>query len=249
MESRFDNMRKLRDIVYIHTNEDEKSALYYGIGFKEFIAALPSRLNNLLLLKHEYSRSSMSSNCFLDYVNCEQIKHLAEQDIYMYGDFCWVDFQHESDLDLLEPTEIAELLFLGHVHRPLVSPFFEKLNNRFAYCAHDDAWRCRLYCRDLSEFAQVIANILISAVSTSKRQIIYPIPDEIKHKLLKLSKDGLLIDFHNVMKVERRIIIPIYTIGEHNDMDDMYNNVNRYIGSANKKAWLVHTKKSWYLES
>lgn len=243
-------MRKLRDIIYINADLDESWVLYYGIEFKEFFAALPGSLSNLLLLAHDYYWGSLrSSSSFLDYVIGEQITDLAKQDIYMYGDFCWVDFDHESAIDLLEPQEIAELLYLSHMNKPLGSPFFSKLNNRFAYCAHDDGWRCKLYCRELREFAEVIANIVKSTVSTSKRRKIYPMTDELKTHFIKLSEDGLLIDFHNVSKEDRRISIPIYTIGKLDDMDDMYNNLNRYIGTSKFKGWLVHTNKNWFIES
>lgn len=203
-------------------------------------------LKNLLLLKHEYPGASTSPHSHLDFVNRKQIEDLAEQDIYRYGDFCWVDFQHESALEIMDPQEIAELLYLGRMHKPLASPFFDKLKNRFAYCSHDDGWRCRLYFREPLDFVHVITDTVISAIS--KRRKISPFTDEAKMNLLRLTKDGLVLDFRNVHKDQRAISIPIFTIGKLYDMDDMYNNLNGYIERANYKGWLVHAERNWFID-
>lgn len=213
--------------------------------FNEFIKFIPIELNNVLLLKSEYYGPGYNVKYNFETVNKEEIQDFIKEDIYGYGDFCWVDFDKFENVDSLEPSEVAELLYLGHMFLPVESPFFEKIQNSYAYLAHDDGWFCRLFCKSFEDFREVIANKLVSVVSTSKRRKIYPLHDELKSQLLSMAEDGLLIDFSNVLKCDRSIEIPIYKIGKFVDMDAMYNDLKRHIGRARYSAKLVYKNKVW----
>ncbi len=241
-------MRRLRDIVYINSNLEDQTVCYYGIEFKEFIPALNKPIDNILLLKHQYWDAEFHYPSRLEYLNTSGITGLTEENVYNYGDFCWIDFEAEDAIDLLEAEEIAELLYLGHLHKPLNSAFSSKLKNRFAYCAHDDGWHCLLYCKDIYDFTHVIASSIIKTVATSKRRKIYPLPDEIKNYLLQLSQNGLLLGFDKIYKDSKTIEFPIYTIGKFTNMDQMYNDLERHIGKSNFRAALVHKNKTWTIE-
>ncbi len=132
--------------------------------------------------------------------------------------------------------------------KPIESPFFDKIQNRYAYLAHDDGWFCRLYCKEYSDFQEIIANKIIDMVSTSKRKKIYPLLEDLKEKLITLAENGLLIDFSNILKAKNSIEIPIYCIGKFVNMDDMYNDLKRLINSSKYSARLVHKNKQWVLE-
>jgi hypothetical protein len=242
-------LRKLRDVIYINSNIDKNLVKFYGIQFKDFIKCTPNPINNVLLIEHEYSSEKYHIQSQFMYTTEENIHDLANDDIYNYGDFCWVDFNQETSLDLLEPQEIAELLYLGHKYSPLNSAFFQSLNNQYAYCAHDDGWICLLYCRNIEDFSHVIANYITGKLSTSKRRKIYPFDDELRLKLLENSLSGLLIDFDKIIKTERTIEIPIYQIGKYDDMDEMYNDIKIHRTNSKNKAWLVHKNKKWVFET
>lgn len=242
-------MRKLRDVVYINTDTEKGLVKFYGIQFKDFIRCTPNPIDNALLLKHEYWSEKYHMPSRFMYTTEENISDLIQEDIYNYGDFCWVDFDEEKSLDLMKPQEVAELLYLGHKYIPLESAFFPSLNNQYAYCAHDDGWICLLYCRDIKDFSHVITNYIIRSLSTLKRRKIYQFSDDLRLKLLEISRNGLLIDFDQLIKGYRTIELPIYQIGKYDGMDDMYNDIKMHRNSSKNKAWLVQKNKEWAYET
>jgi hypothetical protein len=240
-------LRRLRDIFYINGFPENNEVVYYGMEFKEFYKYSPVKVNNILQIKSEYWGSGYSSKCNMTTVREEDMNELLCENIYSYGDFCWVDYDEDKNLELLQPQEIAELLYLGHMFSPVNSPFFESIKNRYAYLAHDDGWFCRLYCQRYSDFSEIIAHKVIDSVSSSRRKI-YPMNEELKHQLLSLASDGLLIDFDNILKDRKSIQIPIYQIGKFIDMDKMYNDKKVHIVRAKYSAMLVYSNKNWKIE-
>lgn len=241
-------MRRLRDVFYINAFPENNEVVYYGMQLNEFIKYAPVELNQLLLLEAQYFAAGFRSKAKFEMVDKDDMDDFLKEDIYGYGDFCWVDFNQRENVEELEPLEIAELLYLGHMFEPVKSPFFDKIQNRYTYLAHDDGWFCRLYCRQYSDFHEIIANKVIDMVSTSKRKKIYPLSEDLKEKLMSIAKGGLLIDFSNIIKVDRTIEIPIYCIGKFLDMDDMYNDLERHVNRSKYSARLVHRNKKWVID-
>jgi hypothetical protein len=241
-------LRRLRDVFYINAFPDTNEVIYYGMQLCEFIKYAPVELNQLLLLAAEYYGTGFRSKSKFEIVEKDEMSEFLSEDIYGYGDFCWVDFNHRGNVENLEPLEIAELLYLGHMFKPIKSPFFDKIQNRYAYLAHDDGWFCRLYCRQYSDFQEIMANKVIDMASTTKRKKIYPLSEDLKEKLMNMAKDGLLIDFSNILKVNNTIEIPIYCIGKFLNMDDMYNDLKRHIHRSKFSARLVHKNKKWIID-
>jgi hypothetical protein len=241
-------LKKIRDVFYINAYPANYEIVYYGLEFKEFIKFLPTDLKNILLIKSDYFGAGYKVKYNFETVNRDEMQEFVKRDIYGYGDFCWVDFDSEDMIDRLEPSEVAELLYLRHMFSPVKSPFFEKIKNRYTYLAHDDGWFCRLYCRSLNDFCEVMANKVVSMASTSKRRKVYPMHDELKLQLLLLAENGLLIDFSNVLRYDRSIEIPIFTIGKFINMDVMYNDLKRHIDRASYSAKLVQKNKVWTID-
>lgn len=79
-------------------------------------------LTNLLLLKHQFEDSDYHYSTHMDYLEEEQVSLLVDEEVSDYGDFCWIDVDDVSSLDLLEPQDVASLLYLGHMKKPLHSP-------------------------------------------------------------------------------------------------------------------------------
>ena len=113
----------IRDLVYVHLNQADQYVLSYGIEFAEFAAAFSGSLNHLLLLKHRFEDADFNMHTLLEYCPEERINNLAAEDVYGYGDFCWIDFSEEDLLNELTGQEIAELLYLGHQKQHLKYAF------------------------------------------------------------------------------------------------------------------------------
>lgn len=240
-------MRRLRDIVYFDTSLDESSTRFYGINFCEFLRVSPRKFNNILLLNIEYWRGEYNRNTSLYYLKHDQFEEFVEDDEYSIGDFCWIDFEESSELGRLKPQELAELLYLGHKQRPLNISFFERLNNSYCYCGHDDGWRTKLYCKEKPDISEIISNTVILNLESLKRRRIYEINEGVKDELLKLSSGGLLIDFSNLATDRNLISIPFYVIGKDLNMDDMYNNQEKLKYNTQVKGYLKQKNREWSL--
>lgn len=239
-------MRRLRDVFYINANFEEKYFLYYGMEFNEFIKYCPIEIENLLVTDGSYITNHFNRSWGLETAKGkEEIIELSKEDIYGLGNFHWLDYCNEESLNQCTPEEKAEVLYLSHFGRPLKTPFFDRINNQFVYLAHDDGWYCKLYCKEMNVFKEIIANKIIDSVSTNKRRKIYPMAEEIKDELLEMTKNGLLIDFSSIYRDDRSIGLRFYTIGHFTDMDEMYNNLERNKHRAEITGSLEHRNKAW----
>lgn len=242
-------MPRLRDVIYINRNKEENLITYHGIEFNEFLPALPRPLKDILLIKHQFSGGEYSLPTRFDFVNNLDFHELLEDNVYSYGDFCWLDFEDINSLDLLNKQEVAELLYFGHLAVPVEKIFFDKLNNRFAYWAHDDGWYNKIYCRDLEEFTTTLHNVIIKRLLNSERMKIYNIQDSVLDILAGLLDEGLLIDFSEMDRNRGTLEIPMYTIGKLRDMDEMYHNIDKHKGKSKNKSWLIQKNKKWSIEN
>ena len=143
------------------------------------------------------------------------------------------------------PEEKAEVLYLSHFVEPLKTAFNDRINNNYFYLAHDDGWLCKLYCREMSVFKEIISNKIIESVITNNKRKIYPMDVEVKDKLYELVPKGLLIDFSNIYRDRKVIYINFYVIGEYHDMDEMYNNLERNKSRASISGRIEHKNKAW----
>jgi len=222
----------IRDVIYIHLNEKNQYVLSYGIEFREFLLSLHESINHLLLLKHRFDDGDFNMHTMLDYVPKKRVMKLIEEDVYGYGDFCWIDFEEMEGLDEIPGQVLAELLYLGHVKEPLRPPFYSYLGNAFAYLAHDDGWFNKTYYRDVNLFYNLLSQLIpmkLEAIKPEKNLLglkkkkTYPSVDE--HLLLSIKKfmsEGLVLSIKDVMQNRFRIELPIWVIGDFSNMDDMY---------------------------
>jgi hypothetical protein len=242
-------MRRVRDVFYINANYEENYFTYYGMEFSEFIKYRPVPIANILMLSPWLLESKDNNNwCMGTFNEAEEIAKLCKHDIYHFGDFHWLDYRDEESLARSTEQEKAEVLYLSHFMKPLHTPFFDSIGNNYVYLAHDDGWRCQLYCKDMTTFGDIIANKIMAFFSTNKRRKIYPIGDDIKNQLLEWSKDGLLIDFSHATISGQHCSLSFDMIGKFDDMDDMYHDLNRRKEFASKQGWLEQKDKTWKLD-
>jgi len=239
-------MRRIRDVFYINANFEENYFVYYGMEFKEFIRYNPVNMENILITDGDYIANDFN-NSWLLYTTRgkEELLELSKEDIYNLGNFHWIDYDNESNLNNCTLEERAEVLYLSHFFKPLKSPFLSRINNNYFYLSHDDGWRCKLYCKDMLAFKDIIANKIIDSFATNKRRKIYPISESIKNEILELTKKGLLIDFSCIHKESDSISINFYAIGPYENMDEMYNNLERNKFRAEIKGYIEHKNKTW----
>ena len=234
--------KKIRDLIYVSGEHQTNCFCSYGIEFHEFMNSVNNRPENLLLLKHNFANAKWNQHSRFDYVTQKEINELIEDNVYGYGDFCWVDFASEEDLDALSNIQIAELLFFGHLGMPL----YNLPKTRFSYFAHDDGWFNKLYVTDLYDYEIILARVITLKLHKLTGRNFYDIPKEISSVLLECTSDGLFIDLSRIIKSKTELKIPITAIGHYKDMDKVYDLRDEI---SDYKVWLVYSnsKKLWKL--
>ncbi|WP_059171520.1 hypothetical protein [Bacillus sp. FJAT-27445] len=245
--------RDVRDLIYVHLNQQAQYAMSCGIEFSEFTAAFSGFANHLLLLKHQFEDGEFNLHTMLEYVPLDKIGKLAREDVNGYGDFCWVDFDEEDALNELSGQDIAELLYLGHIKQHLKPPFYNQLGNRFVYLAHDDGWFNKTYYRSLTDFFSMLSFVIPLKLAELKvektlfgirKKRSYPILNkDLLHSLTSYMKEGICISIRDADTQRGRVEIPIWIIGDFANMDDM---AEAYSRSVRKPchAKLIFDKKT-----
>lgn len=247
------NNKNQRDMVYIHLNEAKQYALTYGIEFAEFTESLSEFMNHLLLLKHHFDDGDFHLHTLLEYVPNGRLEKLARDDVYGYGDFCWIDFEEEDGLNELSGQELAELLYLGHTKDHLRPPFYQKLRNRFVYLSHDDGWWNKVYYRHTMDFYRMLGDVLAGKMTDIKleknllgikRKRSFP-SIHVEHLLglKRMMKEGILISIRDVAQNRSMVEVPIWVLGDFDNMDDMYEEYEK-IGRSKQDAKLIFDKKA-----
>lgn len=243
----------LRDLIYVHLNESDHYVLTYGIEFAEFAQSLSDLFNNFLLLKHRFDDTDFNMHTLHEYIPNDRIHKLIQDNVYDYGDFCWIDFEELEGLNELPGQELAELLYLGHLKDHLKIPFNSHLRNRFAYLAHDDGWWNKVYYKNMMDFYRMLGDVLAGKLTDKKleknllglrKKRTYPsIPLETLINMKSMMKEGLLFSVRDTVQSRTGIEIPIWVIGDFNNMDDMYDEYEK-LAKAKCDMKLVFDKKT-----
>jgi len=237
-------MKNERTKIYIKVCRSKSEIVYSGIDFKEFIAYLSTPINNIILLKADYVSDKRQNNFDL-IEGRDNIAEFVKKNTHSYGDFCFVDYAPPDCFAELDKNQIAELLYLAHIFNPLKTPFFKKLQNCYSYLAHDDGWYCKLYCRNLSDFATVLCEKIKRSVNTRFSDNICLPSEIIKDQILKLAENGLLIDLEESSCKNGNIDITCYIIGEYSNMDKIFNYYQQVKNNASQIIHLKCCKAEW----
>lgn len=234
-------MNKMRTKIYVKTDIDSREVIYSGIEFAEFIKYLPQPIENLMIVTggSDVIRLDTKFERGLEQFEGHQlVEKLAKENVYSLGNFCFVDYDISSDTSDLSEEQIAQLLYLGHMFKPLHSPFFKQLQNRFAYLAHDDGWYCKLYCRELDEFMNVLSGKITKNINVS-------LPANIKNRLKQISTGGLLIDLEETNGSKKDVSLKVYTVGAYSNIDEILNNWQQIKTNAKSTDILSCSNNIW----
>lgn len=241
-------MQTDRTQIYVHFTRKDAELIYTGIDFREFAQGLRKPLKNILLLKAEGLGNGHQKN--FDLIKGDTyLKQFIKDEDYRFGDFCFLDYDEDVMLDKLTDEQISRMLFLAHMFRPLESPFFDVLKNRFAYLAHDNGFFSKVYCRYPEEFYNVLAVKISVVLSKLIGFCIEPPSCEILSELFELAEQGLYTDLKEFAHKKQDVILNMYTIGKTTDMDVIYNYTEKLKAEAMGAYKLVYNrqKNEWKL--
>ena len=235
---------------YIYIDETDGYVFSTGMDFKTFAAALRGKARGLLLLKGFPRDAVYDRHTSFEYVPPKETANfIQEEDVYDYGDFCWVDFSESKDIAKLTDEEIAALLFAAHLKRPLGSPFFDSIGNQYLYLCHDDDYWVKVYMQDIKKYKLVIEQKIRNCFMGKKRSLA-PIPSDIIDDLFDFFKSGAVFDFENstVSSIHTGVrIFPTRNIGFC--ADDIHKELDhqRNIGGIGKYLEYNPKTKKWSL--
>lgn len=239
---------KCRDFYYTVCDFEENKVFSCGATFLDFMKFIKIKPNNILLLNSSFGDGKYNRDIGLDYVDSENMESLINDDVYSYGDFCWVDYDDISVIDNISKIELAEVLYIGHMFEPLHKANINWLNNKYIYTGHDDDYWTKIYMEDIQEYKNVIHGKILDALKGRKRHI-EPLPEEIINYIFENSKYGILFDFENIEFYDGKTYLDIYKLGKNYTYDEVYDVLQRKGNFTNVSIYLEYNSrnKKWKL--
>lgn len=213
-------------MIYIKTNPLKHEYICMGISASDVYKVLNT---DIVLIKSDYLGDECINN--FEIISSENIdKCLSE---YRFGDLCFLDCNNRENVRKLNDDEIAQMLFIGHMKRPMNSPFINKLGNSIVYMGHDDDYFCKLYCVSCDIFLDILNMKLRSYTGQY-----YKISKNLDC-FFKDCADGILIDLAGIAESKGKRSMIYYVIGEFDNMDEIINNSKALIQQNQKKEVLL----------
>lgn len=212
-------MRRLqRRYIYANLEKLDNLVFAYGIDQSDFVHGIKRLPANLVsLVGVDDDEHAVNAHTGLNIISDENgIRRYLLQSHPL--PVKWLDYDEAGDLDFLTATEIAELLYLGHMDRPIRSPFNYKLRNHYVFLEQRNGG-LKLYFYYISAFSHVLSAAIIRHTLAAyrgrrmfMRSLSVPkVPESILKQLVKLMPDGLFIYFDQSMVRQRQLLVPVHT--------------------------------------
>lgn len=147
---------------------------------------------NILILSGDPIYSELNIDLNLEYISGKDLNDFYKEDVYSFGDFHWVDFDAEENLNNIDKLELAKILYLNHKGIPFDTFIFKSLNNKYAYIAHYDDYIVNVYVKNIEDYKYVIESKILKEFKGRKKYI-SNIPNEILEKIFDMCESGIMI--------------------------------------------------------
>lgn len=234
---------KLRDFYYTVCDFEKNEVFSCGATFLDFMKFIGDKPENILLLKSLFGDGQWNDEIRLDYVDSDNMINLINDDVYSYGDFCWVDYKDFSKIENISKMELAELLYLGHMFQPLYEANMKWLDNKYVYTAHDDDFYSRVFMEDINEYKSVIHGKILDALKGRKKHI-EPLPEDLIDYIFEHSQDGILFDFEGISFYDGKTYLDIYKLGKNYNYDEIYDVLKRKKWFTNVSVYLEYNSRN-----
>jgi len=218
--------RLQRRYIYANLEKLDNLVFAYGIDQSDFvhgIKRLPANIVSLVGLDDD--EHAVTAHPGLNVINDEnEIRRYLLQSHSL--PVKWLDYDEVGDLDFLTATEIAELLYLGHMDRPIRSPFNYKLRNHYVFLEQRNGG-IKVYFYYISSFSHILSAAIVRHTLAAyrgrrmfMRSLSIPrVPEVILKQLVKLMPDGLFLYFDQAMVRQRQLLVPVHTEMANNDIE------------------------------
>lgn len=255
MVKKLNNTEHYVQHLYIYWNDADQFAFFSGLTFVQFMDAMKMP-KNLLLLKHSYEGASYNMHTQMEFASREEFPDLRKSKAAIEGEFCWIDFRSEKQLNSLTPQEQAELLYLGHKKEAVKAPFYSTLLNDFVYLSNEDEQTTKIYFRNMERLNELVGNYFIRLIRREdhgqnfwrrkSKDMIPDLPDEILKSIKKYYREGILISLADPEKTKNTVELHIRQIEEISFMDDFWSDINNYTKQKVERKIIYDRKlKQW----
>lgn len=207
-------------LVYVHYEPLAHLYLTAGISASDLLVASQPPMRHLLLLP------PVDETDFIDpHTGFNEISGAEAVSSFLQSkearDRSWLDYQHGAYLRELTPTEIAELLYLGHAKTHIQVPFYYKLQNNLVYLPNRNQM-VTLYVRHQVTFDKALAAAIDRHLRWAandqpfwlrlRQQQLTPVPAKITHQLTHLLEEGVVFDFGHAVFSRDTVQLPLLTL-------------------------------------
>lgn len=148
----------MRSYLYIWHDPQKQFIVTSGIEFKDFKYTINGQ-GGFVLFDHKSEVAEHDLESRLDYVTLVNVTALLNEDIYLWGNFAWIDYKAPT-FPKLNDIEISEILFFAHKAKPLNSINIRSLDNQFMAYVHDDGWYLQLYYSNWLEIERLLDTMI-----------------------------------------------------------------------------------------
>lgn len=149
--------------IYMYYDNSKNSLVISGVSHIRILHHLLNKLSNILVINGvtlNESFSGFDKNTFCEYSLQNDINYLTTDLNTPFSNIALIDFDSLESLDKLSKLDVAKILYLGKFSEPIDSPFFNALNNNFAFLSLDDGTYNKLFCQN-SDCIKSLINSLI----------------------------------------------------------------------------------------
>lgn len=229
---------------YAFFDENENCFFTTGITFKDFINSMSPKPTNLLIIDGSPDHAKYVPQIGMWVVDSINMEDFIHENVYSFGDFCWVDYRNEDNVENMPREHVAELLYASRIKSPLAGYTWDSLNNRFLYLGHDDSYWVKVYLKQNMDYMHVIENKIMNELK-GRRNRIEQIPEGIKKELFEYCKCGLVFDFENGVFSGPTLGIPLYQIGNVElSIDKIHERLDQAKRVPSKGLFLEYSSRS-----
>ncbi|WP_054760678.1 hypothetical protein [Secundilactobacillus collinoides] len=126
------------NFIYINWEQVNNLVISYGITAADFVNGIPNVPQRIVLIDGVNEGTQVNGHTrFQTVTGQNSVREFLIGKAN--GPKMWLDYHEADDLDLLMPSEIAELLYMAHMMTHFHLPLYSKLRNDYAF--FDDARR------------------------------------------------------------------------------------------------------------
>ncbi|WP_225048026.1 hypothetical protein [Lacticaseibacillus kribbianus] len=204
-------------VIYVHYEPLAHLFLTAGISASDILEATPTPFRHLLLLP------PVDPDEFIDpHTGFNEVSGAEAVTAFLRSkkarDRCWLDYKHGSYLRELLPTEIAELLYLGHAKTHIQPPYYYKLQNQLVYLPLNNEM-VTMYFRRRDQFSATLSAALVRHLRLAANdqpfwlrlgaQHFAAAPKAVIDLLYGAFEEGVLMDFSRGIFSRDQVIIPL----------------------------------------